>query len=341
MAKDINKIDSFSYIGSYQEKWQLRAAYIAESMNLPFYSPLVVEYTKNKLLMRDLFKEKEVDTIAYRKGGSQQDIVNFFDWVNGPIIIKPLGESSSKGISKINSKEEIISALSWLRKSTKDKTFLMEEYLEGPEYSVEGFFVNGKYNLLCITDKYKESAHFVEEGHLLPLKLSSEIESQIVNTVINALGVIGVNNGPTHTEIILSKTGPKIVETHLRLGGDFIPLLIEKTTHLDLLDLWARQSAGEEIEIKSYPSNQNGKYASIWFVSPNTIGELIEITGLDRARKSDFIVQAESLMEIGSSITEVKNSFSRGAYVVAVSNSSKDTLLMAKEAAKLINFKTV
>lgn len=99
--------------------------------------------------------------------------------------------------------------------------------MEGPEVSVETLSFDGHTHIIAITDKVTTgSPEFVEMGHSIPSQLSIDTKLQIEKVVIAAIKAVGINNGPSHTEIIITKDGPKVVELGARLGGDNI------TTHL-------------------------------------------------------------------------------------------------------------
>ena len=95
--------------------------------------------------------------------------------------------------------------------------------MEGAEVSVETLSINGECHVIQITDKMTTGApYFVEMGHSQPSQLPKKTKEQISQVAIAANKAIGIKNGPSHTEIKVTKDGPKIVELGARLGGDNI-----------------------------------------------------------------------------------------------------------------------
>lgn len=97
----------------------------------------------------------------------------------------------------------------------------------GPEVSVETLTVNGECNVIQITDKITTGApHFVEMGHTQPSQLPENTKQKVAQLAKLANRAIGIINGPSHTEIIVTNEGPKIVELGARLGGDCLPRIL-------------------------------------------------------------------------------------------------------------------
>ena len=112
---------------------------------------------------------------------------------------------------------------SMFKENSRNGEIIVEEYMRGPEVSVETLAVNGKVTIVQITDKITTGQpHFVELGHSQPSSLSYEIQQQIRDITVAANEAIGIKDGPSHTEIIVTEKGPKIVELGARLGGDCI-----------------------------------------------------------------------------------------------------------------------
>ncbi|TDK58240.1 hypothetical protein E2K98_24555 [Bacillus salipaludis] len=156
--------------------------------------------------------------------------------------------------------------------------------------------------------------------------------------VQHALTSIGITHGPSLTEIIFTIDGPKIVETHTRLGGDYIPELINMVSDIDLLDLWAKQAMGESIinEIPQTPSMK--KSAAIWYGTPSSVGLVKEVLGEEEAKSQAGVSRVEILQKQGLKITGMKDSFSRSACVLATGENTDVALLNTQCALNKIKF---
>src|SRR5207249_7492479 len=101
---------------------------------------------------------------------------------------------------------------------------LIEEYVEGPEYSVEGFMDGGSVRVACITSKFLgPEPHFVEAGHVVPGSISEPERRRVVAYVGRVVAALRLDRGPFHAELRCTPHGPLLIEIAARLGGDRIP----------------------------------------------------------------------------------------------------------------------
>lgn len=98
---------------------------------------------------------------------------------------------------------------------------MIEEYVEGQEYSVEYISYKGKHTFLALTQKYTTGApHFIETAHLEPAVVSKDILDRIKSIVERALDSLAIQNGASHSELkVDSKGNIKIIEIGGRMGG--------------------------------------------------------------------------------------------------------------------------
>ena len=112
--------------------------------------------------------------------------------------------------------------------------FLMEEFLDGPEISVETLTFDGRHVVVAVTDKEIGGPGFVEIGHSQPSGCSAETLREVTRLVTDFLDAVGLRNGPGHTEVKLTSRGPRIVESHNRVGGGRINELAEIAYGVDM-----------------------------------------------------------------------------------------------------------
>jgi hypothetical protein len=110
---------------------------------------------------------------------------------------------------------------------------LAEEYLDGPEISVEAFSHAGRHTIVAITQKIL-GIGFVEVGHAVPAEVDGRLERDVVDMTVGLLDAVGLVEGPSHTELKLTGAGPRVVESHNRIGGDNIADLVREVHGVDL-----------------------------------------------------------------------------------------------------------
>ena len=141
-----------------------------------------------------------------------------------PLICKPVDLSSSRGVFKIENKEGLNEALSYALDWSIKKEVILEEFIEGPEYSGESIAYQGRYKLLAVTEKNTTGApHFVETGHRQPASLSSKMYEKIERTLYKAFASMRIEYGAIHPEFRITKEGKiYFMEIATRMGGDCI-----------------------------------------------------------------------------------------------------------------------
>ena len=159
-----------------------------------------------------------------------------------------MDRSGSRGITKIQKKEELKEAIRIAEEVSFDKRAIIEEFIEGQEYSVEYISWQGKHTFLALTQKFTTGApHFIETGHLQPAEVSDTILEHIKRIVEHALDTLAVKFGASHSEIKIDKDGTiKIIEIGARMGGDCIGSdLVKISTGYDFVDMVIDVACGQ------------------------------------------------------------------------------------------------
>jgi biotin carboxylase len=183
--------------------------------------------TTDKGEMITVFEYNGIEHPWYFIATNRNEFENIKHNVTYPCIMKPTDNAGSRGVVLVNNLEELENKYEYAVGESRKGGVIIEEYMLGPEVSVEVMVVNGDPHILQVTDKITTGApHFVEMGHTQPSRLGKESVASIHDLAIRAIKAVAIKNGPAHVEIILTKDGPKMVELGARMGGDCI------TTHL-------------------------------------------------------------------------------------------------------------
>ena len=221
--------------------------YVAEKMGLVGNSIEATLVSTNKHLMRRAFEQKGDPSPKSILIEKLEDIDELN--VEFPVIAKPLDRSGSRGITKVYNGEELQAAVEDAMNQGFIKKALVEEFVEGQEYSVEYISYKGKHTFLALTKKYTTgSPGFIETAHLEPVIVGANTLGEIKQVVEHALSTLGIENGASHSELKISDTGDiKIVEIGGRMGGDFIgSSLVEISTGVDFVKAVIDVAMGNE-----------------------------------------------------------------------------------------------
>lgn len=344
-AKFIHSVDPFTCIGAFSENYEFQAADIARALGLPFNPIQVIELTHKKDLMRAFLSENGLDDTKFCRFSPPFDraaILRVVEDMGFPVIAKPVDARGSLAVRAVSCEAELDRALSVFAQAANDHDLLIEKLLAGPEYSVEAFSERGRHKIVCITEKYKDSATCVEMGHLIPARLSEKPERLIKDFVLRFLLAIGVQDGPTHTEVFLTENGPRLVESHARVGGDRIPDLVKYVSNVDLCELWIDQVMGRCV-LNQVPelgsSGSNGMWASVQFAALRSRGTIKSITNETEAKQQNHVKDAGALLSVGDFVSgELVDSFSRAAEAVALSESAETAIQAARTACETVAF---
>lgn len=287
----------------------------------------------DKSLMIKAFKQFDVPSPWYFDISSYEDLKALEGKVSFPCIIKPTDNAGSHGVAKVNDFKELLDNYEYAHSCSRHGEVIVEEYLDGPEVSVEVMVVNGVVHILQITDKITtEAPHFVEMGHTQPTSLSEETQDKIRQVATNACLAIGVDKGPAHVEMKITKQGPKMIELGARMGGDNITThLVPLSTGIDMVGSTIKVALGEEPDIT--PTLHCGS-AIRYFKVP--FGTIKAIENVEAAKQIPGIKQITFTKEIGAESTPIQCSNDRIGFVIAQGRSAEEAALACEKAMNTI-----
>ena len=197
-------------------------ARLAQEMGFVFNSPEVTERCLDKWLMKQALMVHRIPCargILVRPG----EEISMPEWMSFPVIIKPRDAFSSRGVYRCDDRAAIDKFIEESRSFSSSGDVIIEEFLRGEEYSVESLTYNGETTVVQFTEKYiTPYPRTVELGHLQPAELDLATKMEVSAVVRKALSALGVMNSASHAEVMVTESGPAIIEVGARLGGDFI-----------------------------------------------------------------------------------------------------------------------
>lgn len=309
-------------------------AYASEKLGIPGVSQHTALLATDKGEMIKVLKEHGVESPWYYIIDTLEELKETGKQITYPCIMKPTDNAASRGVALIYDYGELIESYAYSKEQSHSGQIIIEEYMEGPEVSVEVLSYKGNAYVLQITDKLTSGApHFVEIGHNQPSQLDKGTKEKICDVAVRAVKAIGIENGPAHVEIIATADGPKIVELGARLGGDCITShLVLLSTGIDMVKETIKVLCGEEPDlVEKYE-----KGASIRFLTSKTLGVLDHVDGEDDARAIDGVIEVSDIMSKGDLIESVRSSDDRVAYVIAQGENVSASSAIAEKARDMM-----
>lgn len=291
--------------------------YVARAMGLVSNTEECVRRTENKYAQRLAFENNGIPVPRYFKlhKGDRCDSLQ----MRFPIIVKPLDSGGSQGITKLDSLDALPEALDAAYTHSRTENAIVEEFIDGREFSVESISHNGKHYILQITDKVTSGApHFIEMAHHQPADITEEMAFKIRNTVDNALTALKIENSPSHTELKVNSRGEiYIIEIGARMGGDRITCdLVRLSTGYDMVKGVIELATGRFVE----PVLPLNLFSGVYFYSKLApeIGDII--------RNSSHYPQIVECELKDDPLPEVRSNADRGGFLIYQSINEKFVL---------------
>lgn len=224
----------------YDETLVVTTAHIAETLGLPGLTVAGVENCRNKHRNRRVLTEAGLPQPRFAYVTDSAAARAAADEFGYPVVLKPRGMGASIGVVRALGPAGIDAAFTLAERASYggapayEGGVLVEEFLTGPEISIDGVSFQGEYRPFCLARKRTGlDPYFEEIGHLVTADDPLLADPELVHVLTEAHRAIGVRDGSTHTEVKLTGRGPAIIEVNARLGGDLIPYLGKLATGID------------------------------------------------------------------------------------------------------------
>lgn len=259
------------------------------------------------------------------------------DRITFPCISKPTDNSGSRGVMLIHNESELRDAVAYSSQNGRGGSVIVEEYLKGPEVSVEIITLDGEPHVLNVTDKLTTGApHFVEMGHNQPSMLPAADLEKIRDLACRAVKAVGIQNGPAHVEIMLTENGPRMIELGARMGGDCITThLVPLSTGIDMIEATIRISCGEPVDIEQ----KLVKGSAIRYFNPSS-GKIKEILGVEEASAIEGVQEISFVKHVGDTIGTIGSSTDRAGFVIAQADTPQQAISICERVCNTIKIVT-
>lgn len=309
-----HNIDGIITIAS--DRPMLSVAKVANTLGLKSISYESAINTTNKFKMRDVLKSNGIVVPKYSSFEKSTNAYSYFKSIEKDMICKPSDSSGSRGISFIEKgiSYDIFRCFfnNSLQHSLEGKV-VIEEYMEGPEVSVESFTIDGETTVISITDKLTTGKpNFVELGHSEPSELSIKKQNEIIDLTKKSIEAVGISNGPSHIEVIYTYEGPRIVEIGPRMGGDNISTsLVPLTTGINMVELTIKNTLNIPFSLKKVKQRS----AAIKYFNFKE-GVVKSVKNNIPKNRPNYLMKLELEIETGMTVKSIRSSRDRLGYVI-------------------------
>ena len=317
---------------------------IAAQLGLPQNSADAALLTQRKDLARDALARAGCNTPSYQRVDIATASPKTLK-IDYPVVVKPLAMSASRGVIRANDDDEYRAALlridailasSGQQGDTRNQV-LVEAYLDGAEFAVEGFMVNGQFRLLTIFDKPEPltGPFFEETYYLTPSLLETKQKKSLIDEVVRCCAAYGLAQGPVHAEARLTASGPVLLELAARTIGGQCGQLIEFSLQQKLEELVIQGMCG-----LAFAAAKNTAAAGVLMIPITDSGILQRIEGLTEALQTEFVRDVEIHINPGYELIPLPEGASYLGFIFAQAPSYPLTLAALKSAYAKLRFVT-
>ena len=316
-------------------------AELAGWLGLPGNTTEAVSVCRNKAAMRQALAEAGLPQPRFAAVTDVADAAAAITGIGFPCVVKPVDDSGSNDVLRcadlptaVAQVARVVGTHTNVRQLPTARTALVEEYLAGPELSVETFGWQDSTQLIGITEKFLAGEpYFVEHRHIFPAELPPELETSVRDTVERALAAVGLRLGAAHTEIRLTDSGPALVEINARLAGGMIPELVRLATGVRMLDQQLRVFTGMRPELTA----RARRCAGIQFLLADRPGVLAGVHRTELAAAVPGVERVAVTARSGAVVRPARNAYDRLGYVLASGDSRREVIDTLAEACTALD----
>lgn len=317
----------------------LLLAHVAQELGLIGISVAAATLAQDKYACRAVLAAQGLPQPRFRRISKQDELTQSAIEVGFPAILKPVGGAASKGVLLVNSMDELHAGYAGLAHDASalsdhifgyfHDSFILEEYVPGSEYSVEGWVQEGKVSIVAITEKWTDHDN-VEIKHLVPARIARPQEDAIIACVRDIARVAGLDNCAFHIELRWSNGGPVLIEVNARPGGGCITThLVPAATGVDFVAAAISIACGRTAGCVDRPTYR--QHSVVEFLMTEEQGKVAEWQGLDAAEQIPGVVAIVVEKTIGHEVYpwRVRSGHARLACVVTAGSSADQVLALS------------
>ncbi len=334
-SETVKKIDGVITVGTDAS---MTVAAVANTLGLPGIEFINAEAASNKIKMRERFALHSVPIPDFRKVWTINDLKKAATALQYPLVLKPSDNMGARGVMKIESESVLEQAFQHAKKASPSGELIVEEYMDGPELSIDALVYNGEIFITGIADRIIErEPFFIELGHVMPSNLPDEKINDAVSVFKAGIKALGINMGAAKGDIKVTKSGAKVGEIAARLSGGFMSAYTYPySSGVNLIR--------NAIDIAlGYPPN-NLTPTRNWVAIEKAIipepGTVTEISGLDEALSISGVKNIFLNVAIGDEVKHPTSNVEKSGNIIIVKENRDEALKLIEKTEKILKVVT-
>ncbi len=336
VARAQNELTPISGVLTVGTDASMAVAAVANALNLPGIKFEDAEAATNKIKMRMRFKEHGVPSPNFLPVWSLSDAKKAGKILKFPIVIKPSDNMGARGVMRIENFNQLPDAFKFSKGASPSGELIMEEFMEGPELSIDAIIFNGEITFTGVADRIIEyPPYFIETGHNMPSSLPAEIQEAACNVMRLGIGALGLDIGAAKGDIKITKDGPMIGELAARLSGGFMSAYtFPYSSGIDLM------KAAVEVALGQEPGNLEPVISQ--FCIERAIitrpGIVKKITGLEEALKVPGIKEIFLNVKPGDKVIQPRSNVEKAGHIISIGKTLDEAVRRYEQCRAIITF---
>jgi biotin carboxylase len=253
-------------------------AAVAETFGLRGPTPETARLATDKLAMKERFRDAGVPIPWFAALSSAAQLRAVVAERGLPLVVKPVDSRGARGVLRVAAATDLDWAFAEARRASPTGRVMVEEYLEGPQFSTESLLVDGRGYTPGFAERNYEyldrfAPHMIENGGQQPPAIAPSDRAAVIALAEEAGRALGVRSGPVKGDMVLTPSGPRVIEVAARLsGGWFCTDQIPLATGVDLVGAAIRLAAGDPVRPDELaPTRQRGVAIRYFFPPPGRV----------------------------------------------------------------------
>ena len=222
---------------------------VCDELGLTGLSFEAAKVASNKILMKKKYEEHQVRTARFREISFEDDMYEKTKDLNFPLIFKAIDSSGSRGIIRVNTREEFEAARDIVKSTTRKQNFIIEEFIEGEEFGAQAFVYHGEVKFILPHGDYVFHGDTgVPVGHFAPYNLKPEVIEDMKVQLRRAVEAMGLDNCAINADFILKDEKTYVLELGGRSGATCLAELVSIYYGFDYYEKLILAALGEEVD---------------------------------------------------------------------------------------------
>lgn len=226
--------------------------YVCEKLGLAGIPYAASEIVTDKALMKEAFKQQGVTTAAFEVVRSREEAAAAFERIGAPAILKIVDKSGSRGITRVDTREQLLEAYAYGETFTNADHMVLERFIIGKEVGIDAFVQNGEMKLFVPHDKlvFQSGRTGIPLGHICPAMASEKLYETMRAETEKAVLATGLDNCAVNLDVLVTdKEEVYVIEVAGRCGATGIPEVLSGYLGIDYYELILRNALGETVTV--------------------------------------------------------------------------------------------